>query len=182
MTDLTALTGTWTIDNSHSRIGFVTRHAMVTKVRGSFDSFEGTATIDGANLANSTVNVTAQVASFTTGNEQRDGHVKSADFLDAEQFPTVTFVATEVNQTGDETADITGDLTIKGTTKSVTFPMEFNGTAVDPYGNLRAGFEGQTSILRSEFGITWNAALETGGVMVSDKVAIEVEISAIKNA
>lgn len=182
MTDLTALTGTWTIDNTHSRLGFITRHAMITKVRGNFDVFEGQAVIDGANLANSSVTVTAQTSSFNSGNEQRDGHVKSADFLDAEQFPTVTFVSTKVEQTGDDTADITGDLTIKGNTKSLTIPFEFTGVATDPFGNQRAGFEGSTTISREAFGITWNAALETGGVLVADKVDLEIEISAIKNA
>lgn len=182
MTDLTALTGTWTIDPSHSRLGFVTRHAMITKVRGSFESFEGTATIDGANLANSSVTVTAQTSSFTSGNEQRDEHVKGGDFLNAEANPTVTFTSTKVEQTGDDTADITGDLTIKGVTKSLTIPFEFTGVAKDPFGNERAGFEGQTTISREEYGITWNAALETGGVLVADKVQLEIEISAIKNA
>lgn len=182
MTDLNVLTGTWTIDPAHSRLGFVTRHAMVAKVRGSFADFTGDATVDGADLANSSVSVTAKAASFESGQAQRDEHVRGADFLDAENFADVTFVSTKVEQTGATTADITGDLTIKGTTKSLTIPFEFLGTATDPFGNERAGFEGTTVIDRNEYGITFNAPLGTGGVLVGDKVTLEIEISAIKQA
>lgn len=182
MTDLTILTGDWTIDASHSSLGFVTRHAMITKVRGHFADFEGTAQINAADLSTSQVTVTTQMDSFSTGNAQRDGHVKTGDFLDIEKYPTMTFVSTKITQTGDATADITGDLTIKDVTKSVTIPFEFTGTATDPYGNLRAGFEGTATINRNDWGITFNAALETGGVLISEKVALEIEISAIKNS
>ena len=181
-TDLTTLTGTYTLDPAHSRLGFVARHAMVTKVRGAFNDFEGTITIDGANPAASHVSVTAQVASIDTRNEQRDGHLRTNDFLDIEAFPTITFVSTSIAADGGDDYNVTGDLTIKDVTKSVTFPLEFQGSAKDPFGNLRIGFEGSTQIVRSDFGVSYNAALETGGVLVSDKITLELEISAIKDA
>ena len=181
-TDFSTLTGTYTLDSAHSRVGFVARHAMVTKVRGSFDEFTGEATIDGTDPSRSSVSVTAQVASIDTRNEQRDGHLRTNDFLDAESHPEITFVSTSVAATGGNDFDVTGDLTIKGTTKSITIPLEYQGSATDPFGNVRVGFEGSTQIVRSEFGVSYNAALETGGVLVSDKITLEFEISAIKNA
>ncbi len=179
---LNDLSGTYVIDPTHSRIGFSARHAMVTKVRGSFGEFEGTAHLDGANPSASDVSVTIQVASFDTRNEGRDEHVKSADFLDVANYPTITFVSTKVEQTGDDTVDITGDLTIRGETRAITIPFTFEGSSTDPFGNHRIGFEGSTTISRADYGITWNAALETGGVLVSDKVTLEFEISAIKQS
>ncbi|MSS44557.1 YceI family protein [Cutibacterium sp. WCA-380-WT-3A] len=179
MTDITAVNGTFTIDAAHSRLGFITRHAMVTKVRGSFNDFAGTASGNGSNPSSISVEVTAQAASFSTGIADRDAHVKSADFLDADKFPTITFRSTSAAISGN-TLELTGDLTIKGITKSLTIPFEFGGQAVDPSGNTRIGFEGGTKISRKEFGLTWNAALETGGVLVSDDVTLEIEISAIK--
>ncbi|GAB3367117.1 YceI family protein [Amycolatopsis echigonensis] len=176
------LTGTYTIDGSHSRIGFVARHAMVTKVRGSFNEFEGSFTLDGENPQNSSATVTIQTKSVDTRNADRDGHLRTNDFLSCDEFPTITFTSTGIKQTGEDTFDVTGDLTIKGITKSVTVPFEFGGSAKDPFGNDRVGFEGSTSINRSDFGVTFNAALETGGVLVSDKITLEFEISAIKNA
>ena len=178
---LSELTGTWTIDTSHSRVGFVARHAMVTKVRGSFNEFEGQAVV-AEDLAATTASVTIQVASIDTRNEQRDGHLKSNDFLAIDEFPTITFVSTGVTVTGPTSLELAGDLTIKGVTNSVTVPFEFEGAALDPFGNLRAGFEGAVTINRKDYGVTWNAALETGGVLVSDKIALEFEISAIKSA
>ncbi|QQY15698.1 YceI family protein [Cutibacterium avidum] len=179
MTDITAVNGTFTIDPAHSRLGFVTRHAMITKVRGSFDEFAGTASGNGSDASSVSVEVTAQTASFTTGNADRDAHVKSADFLDVENHPTMTFRSTSA-AIKDDVLELTGDLTIKGVTKSLTIPFEFGGEALDPFGNTRIGFEGRTKISRKDFGLTWNAALETGGVLVSDDVALELEISAIK--
>lgn len=178
---LSDLTGTWTLDPSHTRIGFVARHAMVTKVRGSFNEFEGTAQVDGDNLAASKVEVTIQAASIDTRNADRDGHLKSNDFLAMDEYPTITFVSTDVKSTGPNSFDLTGDLTIKGTTQSVTVPFEYEGAATDPFGNLRAGFEGQVTVSRKDYGITWNAALETGGVLVGDKIVLEFEVSAIKS-
>jgi polyisoprenoid-binding protein YceI len=179
---LTELTGTYTIDASHSRIGFVARHAMVTKVRGSFNEFEGTAVLDGTKPAASTAQVTIQAASIDTRQAQRDEHLRSNDFLAMEQFPTITFVSTAVEQTGDAEFDLTGDLTIKGITKAVTIPFTYDGAATDPYNNLRVGFEGSVVIKRSDYGVSFNAALETGGVLISEKITLEFEISAIKTA
>jgi len=180
--DLTALTGTWTLDPAHTRIGFVARHAMVTKVRGSFNEFEGTAQVDGNDLNSSKVELTIKAASIDTRNEQRDGHLKSNDFLAMDEYPDITFVSTSISEGGEGDVEITGDLTIKGTTKSVTVPFDFEGVATDPFGNQRAGFEGKTVINRTDYGVNFNAALETGGVLVSEKITLEFEISAIKNA
>jgi polyisoprenoid-binding protein YceI len=179
---LTDLTGTWTLDPAHTRIGFVARHAMVTKVRGSFNEFEGTAALDGANPANSHAEVTIKAASIDTRNAQRDEHLRSNDFLAMEEHPEITFISTGARQVDDTTFELTGDLTIRGVTKSVTIPFTFEGAAKDPFGNLRAGFEGSVAISRKDWGVTWNAALEGGGVLVSDKITLEFEISAIKNA
>jgi len=179
---LADLTGTWTIDASHTRIGFVARHAMVTKVRGAFNEFEGTAIVDGTSLTASSVSVTIKAASIDTRNDQRDGHLRSNDFLAMDEYPEITFVSTGVTPAGATSLELTGDLTIKGVTNPVTVPFEFEGLATDPFGNLRAGFEGAVTINRKDYGITWNAALETGGVLVSDKIVLEFDVSAIKNA
>ena len=181
-TDLSQLTGTYTLDPAHSRIGFTARHAMVTKVRGAFNEFTGTAVLDGANPANSTATVTIKAASIDTRNEQRDGHLRSNDFLAMEEHPEITFVSTSAKETGENEFELTGDLTLKGVTNSITIPFTFEGVATDPFGNVRAGFEGSVAISRADYGISWNAALETGGVLVSDKIVLEFEISAIKNA
>ena len=174
------ISGDYTIDPSHTRVGFSARHAMVTKVRGHFDSFEGTAHIDTVTPANSSVTVTIQAASVTTGNEQRDGHLKTPDFFDIATYPQITFVSTNVERDGAEW-DITGDLTINGVTKSVTIPFEETGSAKDPFGNTRVGFEGDVTIDRTEWNLSFNAALETGGVLVSEKVKLEFDVSAIAN-
>lgn len=179
---LADLTGTYTLDPTHTRIGFVARHAMVTKVRGSFNEFEGTAVLDGTNPAASTASLTIQAASIDTRQAQRDEHLRSNDFLAMEQFPTITFVSTAVARTGDAEFDLTGGLTIKGITKSVTIPFTYEGAATDPYNNVRVGFEGSVVIKRSDWGVSFNAALETGGVLISEKITLEFEISAIKNA
>jgi polyisoprenoid-binding protein YceI len=179
---LAELTGTYTLDPAHTRIGFVARHAMVTKVRGSFDEFTGTAVLDGANPANSRVEVTIEAASIDTRNAQRDEHLRGNDFLAMQEYPKITFASTGVRQAGEATFEVTGDLTIKGVTQSITIPFEFEGAAKDPFGNQRVGFEGAVTINRKDYGVTWNAALEGGGVLVSDKVTLEFEISAIKNA
>jgi polyisoprenoid-binding protein YceI len=176
------LTGTYTLDPAHTRIGFVARHAMVTKVRGAFNAFEGTAEIDGANPANSSAQVRIDAASIDTRNAQRDEHLRSNDFLALAEYPQITFVSTAVRQLDEATFELTGDLTIRGVTNSITIPFEFEGAATDPFGNVRLGFEGSVAISRKDYGITWNAALETGGVLVSDKIVLEFEVSAIKNA
>lgn len=179
---LTELTGTYTLDPAHTRIGFVARHAMVTKVRGAFNEFEGTATLDGANPAASRAQVTISAASIDTRNAQRDEHLRSNDFLSMDEYPQITFVSTGARQVDDSTFELTGDLTIKGVTNSITIPFSFEGAAKDPFGNLRVGFEGAVTINRKDYGITWNAALETGGVLVSDKVTLEFELSLVKSA
>ncbi|GGU05744.1 YceI family protein [Streptomyces lateritius] len=179
---LAALTGDYTIDPAHSSIGFTVRHAMVTNVRGTFAEHEGTLTLDGANPGASTASIDVKIASIDTGIADRDGHLRSGDFFDAEQFPLMTFRSTEAAQLGGDTYRITGDLTIKDVTRPLSIDLEFNGAATDVYGNERVGFEGSAEILRSDWGLKWNAALETGGVMVSDKVKLNFDISAIKNA
>jgi polyisoprenoid-binding protein YceI len=175
------IAGAYTIDPSHTRLGFVARHAMVTKVRGTFPEFEGTATIDTANPANSKVELTINVGSVDTGSKDRDGHLVSADFFDTEKYPTWTFASTDVKRSGSDWT-VTGDLTIKDITKPVTIEFEETGSARDPFGNLRVGFEGQTTINRKDWDLTWNAALETGGVLVSEKIKLEFDVSAIQSA
>ena len=179
---LNDLTGTWTLDDTHTRLGFVTRHAMITKVRGSFNDFTGTVTVPESGISGAEAKVTINASSIDTRNADRDGHLKSNDFFDMENFPQITFTSTKIEGNGSGGVDVTGDLTIKGTTKSITIPFEYEGTATDPFGNQRAGFEGTTTLKRSDFGLTWNATLETGGVLVSEKVTLEIEVSAIKNA
>lgn len=181
MTSLAELNGTYNLDPTHTRLGFVARHAMVSKVRGSFTELEGTASGNGADPSSAKVSVTVKTDSFTTGVADRDGHIKSGDFLEVDKYPEITFVSTGAAIKGDE-LELTGDLTIKGVTKSITIPFEFNGEAKDPFGNTRIGFEGKTKISRKDFGITWNAALETGGVLVSDEVTLELEVEGVKQA
>jgi polyisoprenoid-binding protein YceI len=174
------LTGTYAIDPTHSRIGFVARHAMVTKVRGSFNEFEGSGYFDVENPAASHLQLTIQAASIDTRNADRDGHLKSNDFFDMATYPEITFASTAVEQLSADTYRVTGDLTIKGTTKPVTVDVEYTGTAVDPYGNQRIGLEGSSTVNRKDWGVSWNAALDSGGVLVSEKVTLELEVSAIR--
>jgi polyisoprenoid-binding protein YceI len=175
-------TGAYTIDPTHSRIGFVARHAMVTKVRGSFNEFEGSGVFDADTPAGSQLQLTIKAASIDTRNADRDAHLRSNDFFDMDTYPEISFVATVVEQTGDDEYRVTGDLTIKGVTKSVTIDFEYTGTAVDPYGNTRIGLDGKTIVNRKDWGVNWNAALEAGGVLVSEKVTLEFEVSAIRTA
>jgi polyisoprenoid-binding protein YceI len=181
-TDTRDLTGTYVIDSTHSRFGFVARHAMVTKVRGSFGDFTGTLTIDGDDPTKSTGELTIVATSIHTGNEQRDGHLRSNDFFDMENHPELTYKSTGVEHVGGNEFKVTGDLTIKGVTKSVTLDVEYTGAATDPFGNPRIGFEGTTVINRKDWGVNWNASLEAGGVLVSEKVTLDIDISAIKQA
>ncbi|MCA0296154.1 MAG: YceI family protein [Actinobacteria bacterium] len=179
VTSVKALSGTYTLDPSHSRVGFVARHAMVAKVRGAFNEVSGTATIDGAHPENSTLEVTIQAGSVDTRDANRDGHLASPDFFDVATYPTITFVGTSFVIVDDETVEVTGDLTIKGITNPVTVPFVFGGGATDPFGNARVGFEGQVVVNRKDWDLTWNAALEAGGVLVSEKVTLELEVSAV---
>ncbi|MGY4770698.1 YceI family protein [Kribbella sp. CWNU-51] len=176
-----ALSGDYTIDTAHSRVGFVARHAMVTKVRGSFDEFEGSIHIDGETPEKSSGKVTIQAKSINTRNSQRDDHLRSNDFLDMDNQPEITFASTGIKQTGDADFVVSGDLSIRGVTKPVEIAFEYTGTATDPFGNERVGLEGSVVINRKDFGVSWNAALEGGGVLVSEKVTLEIEVSAIKN-
>jgi polyisoprenoid-binding protein YceI len=173
------IAGDYTLDITHTRIGFSARHAMVTTVRGQFNEFEGAAHIDTANPSASSAKVNIRAASITTGQADRDGHLQSADFFDVETFPELSFVTTDVTRADATTWTVTGDLTIKGVTNPVSIDFESTGSAKDPFGNLRVGFEGSTSINRKDWGLTWNAALETGGVLVSEKIKLEFDVSAI---
>lgn len=174
------LAGTYTIDPSHTRLGFVARHAMVTKVRGNFNDFSGSGYLDPENPSDSNVAVTIQATSIDTRNEDRDNHLRSNDFFAMEQYPTLQFESTMVEQLDPDTFRVTGDLTIKAVTKSVAIDFDYEGAATDPFGNQRVGFEGSLVVNRKDFGLEWNAPLDTGGVLVSDKVTLEFEISAIK--
>ena len=173
-------TGTYAIDPSHSRIGFVARHAMVTKVRGSFNEFEGSGFFDADTPSNSHLELTITAASIDTRNADRDAHLRSNDFFDMEKHPEISFRSTAVEQRDDDTYRVNGDLTIKGVTKPVTVDFEYTGTAVDPFGNQRIGLDGTTTVNRKDWGVNWNAALEAGGVLVSEKVTLEFEVSAIR--
>ncbi len=168
--------GTFNIDPSHSRVGFSARHAMVTKVRGSFNEFTGSGTVaDGA--ASITIEINA--ASIDTRSADRDGHLQSPDFFDVAAFPKITFASTSVKDSGSDKLVVEGNLTIKDVTKPISIEFEYTGTATDPYGNARFGFEGASEINRKDYGLTWNAVLETGGVIVSENIKLEFEISAI---
>ena len=171
--------GTYVLDPSHTEVGFVGRHLMVTKVRGRFSEFEGTVTVGEDPLASS-VDVTIATASIDTRDEARDGHVKSPDLLDVEAHPTMTFRSTGVRHVRGDRFEVTGDLTIAGTTKSVVLDMVLDGVVGDPWGGTRLAFSAATEIDREEFGITWNVALETGGVLVGKKVKIELEGQAVR--
>ncbi|MDA8358736.1 MAG: YceI family protein [Actinomycetota bacterium] len=175
------LTGTYTIDPTHSRIGFVARHAMVTKVRGSFNEFDGSGYFDAQNPANSKLQLSIKAASIDTRNADRDAHLRSNDFFDMDTYPEIIFASTSVEQTGGIRYRVTGDLTIKGVTRPVSVDLEYTGSAVDPYGNQRIGFEGTTTVNRKDWGVNWNAALEAGGVLVSENVTLEFDISAIRS-
>jgi polyisoprenoid-binding protein YceI len=174
------LTGDYQLDIAHTRIGFTARHAMVTSVRGAFEEFEGTAHLEAGDPTKSTASLKINVASLNTGQEQRDAHLRGPDFFDVEKYPEILFESTGVEVVDEETFKLTGDLTIKDATKPVTIEFTYNGSAKDPFGNLRAGFEGKTTVNRKDWGLTWNAALETGGFLVSDKIKLEFDVSAIK--
>jgi len=168
--------GIFTIDPTHSRVGFSARHAMVTKVRGSFNDYSGAAVVA---AGGATLNIEINVASIDTRNADRDGHLQSADFFDAATFPKITFASTSVKDLGSDKIVVEGNLTVRDVTKPLTIEFEYTGTAKDPFGNDRFGFEGEAEINRKDFGLTWNAALETGGILVSENIKLEFEISTI---
>jgi len=176
ISDLTP--GTWNVDPVHSSVGFVARHLMVSKVRGRFGTFRGTLTIAEDPLKSS-VEGSADVASISTGDESRDGHLKSADFFDVEKYPTIDLVSTGIDQDGDDYVLHT-NLTVNGITKPVDFELEFEGVSPDPWGGTRAGFEAETEISRKDWGLEWNMVLDTGGVVIGDKVKIEIDAQAVK--
>ncbi len=173
------LSGSYAVDATHSRLGFTARHAMVTNVKGSFGEFDGTVVVDAENPERSRADLTIQVASVTTGSADRDGHLRSGDFFDVENFPTSTAVE-EIDHAGG-TFVLVGDLTIRTITRPVRIDVTFEGSAKDPFGNLRAGFEGKAVVNRKDWDLTWNAALETGGVLVSEKIRLDFDVSLVKS-
>lgn len=182
MADTSELTGKYNLDPTHSRIGFVARHAMVTKVRGSFNQVEGTGFFDADNPSASKIELDITATSIDTRNADRDNHLRSNDFFDMDTYPKITFVSTAISKSGDDTYTVVGDLTIKGVSKSISFDVELSGPVKDPWGNARVGLEGRVEVNRKDWGISWNAPLEAGGILVSEKVTLEFEVSAVKAA
>ena len=174
------VTGTWNIDPVHSEVGFSVRHMMVSKVRGKFTQFSGEI-VTAEDVASSSVNATIELASIDTGNADRDGHLRSADFFEVEKYPTMTYESTGL-RVSDDGFVVDGNLTLKGVTKPVSLALEIGGFGPDPFGGIRAGFTATGEIKRSDFGVDFNAALETGGVVVSDKVNLLLEIEAVLNS
>ncbi|MHB1873610.1 MAG: YceI family protein [Streptosporangiaceae bacterium] len=172
--------GTWSIDALHSEVGFTVRHMMVSKVRGKFTAFSGEI-VTAEDMLGSSVTAEIELGSIDTGSEQRDGHIRSADFLDVENHPKMTYKSTGIRAAGDHYV-VDGELTLKGVTKSVPLTLEVNGFGPDAYGGTRAGFSATGEINRQDFGVSWSAAMETGGVVVSDKVTISLEIEAVLQA
>lgn len=170
---------TWNIDTAHSGVHFTARHMVITKVRGSFRSWTGTLKLDEEDLTRSSVEVTIDAASIDTRNEMRDGHLRSADFFDVEQFPTLTFRSTRIERDAADAYRMYGLLTIHGVTREVMLEVELQGETRDGDGNRRLGFSAQTKIDRREFGLTWNQVLEAGGVVVGDQIAISIDVQAI---
>jgi polyisoprenoid-binding protein YceI len=173
-------TATWSIDASHSNVQFTVRHMMISKVRGQFHNFTGTVNFDEQNPTNSSVNVEIDVASIDTRDEKRDGHLASPDFFDSANYPTISFVSKRVEVVDDSRGKIYGDLTIRGVTREVVLDTEYNGQALSPWGTTSAGFNASTKINRKDFGLNWNVALETGGVLVGEEVAIDIELEIVK--
>jgi polyisoprenoid-binding protein YceI len=179
MSTVTALpAGTWSLDPTHTHIGFTVRHMMVAKVRGSFSDFSAEITV-AENPLESSLSAVVQMASIDTGNGDRDGHLRTNDFFSIDEFPTMTLTSTSIEPTGDHHV-LHADLTIKGVTKSVAFDLEFAGTGQDPWGNTKAGFSASATINRKDFGIEWNAPLETGGVLIGEQVKIEIDAELLK--
>lgn len=171
---------TWNFDNTHSSVGFSVRHMMFAKVHGRFTQWTGSLQLDEADFTKSSLSVEIDAASIDTGNEQRDGHLKSADFFDVEKQPKLTFASTRIERTGEGSYAVHGDLTIRGVTKAVVLETTDEGGGKDPWGNQRRGFSAKTKISRGEFGLQWNQALEAGGVLVSDEVTITVDVQVVK--
>ncbi|WP_406249656.1 YceI family protein [Microbacterium sp. M] len=180
MNDLERVNGDWEFDAAHTRVGFSARHAMVTTVRGSFNDVAGNLHVDTDDPSNSSARVILRVASIDTRNKQRDDHLRSADFFDAERWPEITFVSSHIEEVDDNAFAVTGDLTIRDVTQKVVIPLALIGIETDADGKLRAGFEGTRRLQRRDFGLEWNVPLDSGGVLVSEKITLEFEISAVK--
>lgn len=176
---MTTKTTTWTIDPAHAEIGFAVRHLMIATVRGRFGAVTGTVTVDEQDPKRSTVDVTVDVSSIDTRQEMRDNHLKSPDFFDVEQYPTMHFVSKRIDGDVNDEFRITGDLTIRGVTREVTLTATLEGRTRDPWGNERAGFSVSGKINRHDFGLNWNQALETGGVMVGDEVKLTIDVELV---
>jgi polyisoprenoid-binding protein YceI len=175
-------TNNWNIDTVHSGINFSVRHMVVSKVRGRFAKFSGELAIDDADLTRSSVDVAIDAASIDTGNAQRDGHLRSADFFDVETFPELRFRSTRIDKRGDDRYAVVGQLTIRDVTREVSLDVEYGGRARDPWGNERLGFVATAKVDRKDFGLKWNQALETGGVLVGDRIDIELELQGVRAA
>lgn len=173
---------TWKIDPSHSLVEFSVKHMMIATVKGRFGQIEGEVTVDSANLTQAAFNLTVDISSIDTRDPGRDTHLRSADFFDVDQYPTVSFRSRAVTKRDDDELTLVGDLTIHGVTRETEFELTYEGQAKDPWGNERVGFSARTTINRKEFGLTWNAALETGGVLVGENVKIEVHLEGIRQA
>jgi polyisoprenoid-binding protein YceI len=170
----------WNFDKSHSEIGFSVTHMLITETDGFFKDYEGTVVTTGDNFENAQISFEAKAASIFTDNEKRDNHLQSADFFDAEKYPTLQFVGKSFTKVDDKNYKLVGDLTIKGTTKEVELDVKFNGTINDPWGNTRAGFLVSGEIDRFTYGLTWNKALEMGGLVVSKEVTLDIKIQLIQ--
>ena len=182
-TGLEQLTGTYDIDPAHSSLEFAAKHAMVTTVRGRFSDFDGVIRIDGANPENSSAEVRIRVDSLDSRSGQRDEHLRSADFFDIERHPEITFTSTRAARgKRDGEYVLWGDLAIKGVTREVELSLDYTGAATDPWGGQRVGFEGATTVNRKDWGLNWNVALEAGGILVSEKVKLKLDIAAVKRA
>jgi len=172
----------WAVDGAHSSIGFTVRHMVVSKVRGRFTRWSGTIAMDERDPAKAQVDITIEPASVDTGVEQRDNHLRSPDFFDVERYPTMTFRSTRSEKVGEREYRLIGDLTMHGVTRPVSLEVEFAGSAKDPWGGVRAGFSARGSLDRKDFGLTYNQLLETGGVVVGEKVDLDIEVEAVKQA
>ena len=173
------LTGTWVIDPAHTRLGFSSRHAMVSRIRGAFNTVEGKVVVDAEDLSKTEVTITIDVDSVDTRTPDRDAHLRSADFFDVENYPTITFKSTGVDEVEEGSYIVNGDLTIRDITRPVSVPLELLGIDHDQTGALRAGFEGKRRIDRKDWGVTWNTTLDSGGLLVSDKITLEFELPLI---
>lgn len=172
----------WSIDPTHSEIGFKVKHMMFTNVSGKFLAYDATITTDGDDFENAAIEFSADIASIDTANSDRDNHLKSGDFFDAENHPKLTFIASSFKKINDEKYEITGDLSIRGVAKTVVFPVEYSGILTDPWGNTKVGLSIEGKINRKDWGLNWNSALETGGVLVGEEVKLNIELQFAKQA